>query len=70
MRDTQSQAPGMGPAPGPPRMRLALPESRHEDLCGPFGLHPQARAYAVSGRLSAQVSGSSDFELDRCVTSA
>ena len=40
---TQSQAPGMGPAPGLPRMRLALLESGHEDLCGPVAAHPQAR---------------------------
>ena len=40
----QSQTPGMGPAPGPPRTRLALLESWHEDLCGPVAAHPQVRA--------------------------
>ena len=33
----------MGPAPGPPRTRLASLESEHEDLCGPAAAHPQAR---------------------------
>jgi hypothetical protein len=33
----------MGPAPGPPRTRLASLESGHEDLCGPVAAHPQAR---------------------------